>query len=69
MLTLRIEKLVAGGEDESVTDTVKLALPGGPEGEPLMTPVALIERPAGSAPALMLKVLEPFPPVVATVTL
>ena len=60
---------VAGVFAESVTDTVKLAVPAGPVGVPVMTPAVLIASPAGSVPALMLKVLAPRPPVEATVWL
>ena len=50
-----------------MTDTVKATLPAGPAGVPLITPAPLSVRPAGSAPALTLKVRVPRPPVAATV--
>ncbi len=54
---------VAGCGAVSVTDTVKFALPAGPAGVPLITPAALRARPAGSVPALTLKLRVPLPPV------
>ncbi len=57
---------VAGVFAESVTETVKFAVPAGPVGVPVMTPAVLMESPAGSVPALTLKVLAPRPPVEAT---
>src|SRR3977135_2355779 len=50
---------------ESVTLTVKFAVPLGPVGVPEIVPVPLRVRPAGNAPALMENVTVPAPPVFA----
>ena len=60
---------VVGLLAESVTDTVKFELPAGPAGVPVMAPAELIESPAGKAPALMLNVFAPLPPVEAMASL
>ena len=55
---------------ESVTFTVKLAVPLGPLGVPVIAPVlAFMASPAGRAPALIEKVSGARPPVVTTVWL
>jgi hypothetical protein len=51
----------------SVTFTVKLAVPLGPAGVPLIAPDELSVSPAGSDPALTVNVIVPAPPVPATV--
>lgn len=53
----------------SVSFAVKLAVPFGPVGVPLITPEELIVSPAGNDPALIEKVHVPAPPVSATVWL
>lgn len=53
----------------SVTFTVKLAVPLGPVGVPLIAPEGLRVRPAGSDPALTENVSVPAPPVSVTVWL
>ena len=50
---------------ESVTLTVKLAVPAGPVGVPLIVPEVLKVNPAGSVPALTVNVTVPAPPVLA----
>ena len=55
------------GDSESVTCTVKFAVPV-PVGVPLMTPVeALIARPAGSVPTVIDQVSGVAPPVAVSV--
>jgi hypothetical protein len=51
---------------ESVTLTVKFAVPAGPVGVPLIVPEVLRVSPAGSAPALTVNVTVPAPPVATT---
>ena len=49
---------------ESVILTVNVEVPVGPVGVPVIAPVPeLIERPAGSVPAVTAKVSVPAPPV------
>src|SRR6267378_618024 len=55
-----------GGLLWSVTITVKFAVPLGPMGVPVMTPAALMPRPAGKVPALMVNANVPRPPVATT---
>jgi hypothetical protein len=50
---------------ESVTLTVKFAVPLGPVGVPEIVPAPLRVRPAGNVPALMENVTVPAPPVFA----
>src|SRR5205814_1986136 len=50
---------------ESVTLTVKFAVPLGPVGFPEIVPAPLRVRPAGNVPALMENVTAPAPPVFA----
>ena len=57
---------VTGVAAESVTVTVKFAVPAGPAGSPVMTPAALSDSPVGRAPALTLKARVPVPPVTAS---
>ena len=53
---------------ESVTVIVKFDVPAGPSGVPEITPFdSSSSRPAGSEPALVLKVRAPVPPVTTTV--
>ncbi len=59
---------VAGVVAESVTSTVKLEVPAGPAGVPVMAPAPLIESPSGSVPALILNVFAPLPPLAASVS-
>ncbi len=61
---------VAGVCAESVTMTMKSAVPAGPVGVPVMHAARLIRRiPAGNAPVLTVNVLAPVPPVDVTVWL
>src|SRR5271157_358442 len=70
MVMLRACVAVCTGLLESATFTVKLAVPFGPVGVPVIAPVlALMLKPAGSAPAVIEKVSGAKPPVVATVWL
>ena len=50
---------------ESITLTVKFAVPLGPAGAPLIVPEELRVSPGGSVPALTVNVSAPAPPVLA----
>ena len=52
---------------ESVTFTVKLAVPLGPVGVPMICPDESIVSPAGRLPVLTVRVNVPAPPEVAIV--
>jgi hypothetical protein len=52
---------------ESVTFTVKLAVPFGPVGVPVICPDESIVSPAGRLPVLTVRVNVPAPPEVAIV--
>jgi hypothetical protein len=60
---------VCAGLLESVTFTVKFAVPFGPVGVPVTAPAGLIANPGGKFPALVVNVKGASPPVAATVWL
>jgi hypothetical protein len=63
----KLEDAVCGmGAAESVTCTLKFAVPAGPVGVPVIAPEDAFKlRPAGSEPPVMLQVYVPVPPLAA----